>query len=168
MVIRSHTKSPLDLLITRLRMILKILWACKDPFAALEKWPLDLINTHLRTFFVNFEQKFLVEENVCGNKKITIWPYKAPHAEISQETDLITTHLSDLITTHLYDLITTIPCRKIRPKNLNCPTKRTLAENLNCPTRRTLPEKIVLLSGFWAKLSYWTIVLQDGLKRIIF
>ena len=49
----------------------------------------DLIVTHLR------------------QQKMTIWPYKAPHAEIERETDLITTHLSDLITTQLYDLITT-------------------------------------------------------------
>ena len=47
-------------------------------------------------------------------------------------------------------------------KNLNCPTRRTSAENLNCPFGRTSLEKIVLLSSFRAKLSYWTVVLQDG------
>ena len=51
-------------------------------------------------------------------------------------------------------------------KNLNCPTGRILAGNLNCPTRRTFLKKIVPLSSFWAKLSYWTVVLQDGVKCI--
>ena len=37
-------------------------------------------------------------------------------------------------------------------------------KNLNCPTGRTFPKKIVLLSSFRAKLSYLTVVQQDGLK----
>ena len=48
-VIRSHTKPALDLIYTRLRVILKIVWPYKDPFAAVKKWALDLINTHLRS-----------------------------------------------------------------------------------------------------------------------
>ena len=62
-VIRSCTKPALDLIITRLRVILKILWPYKDPFAALKKWPLDLINTHLRS------------------SKKKEWPYNRTNAE---------------------------------------------------------------------------------------
>ena len=62
-VIRSDTKPALDLIITRLRVILKILWPYKDPFAAPKKWPLDLINTHLRS------------------SKKKEWPYNRTNAE---------------------------------------------------------------------------------------
>ena len=46
-------------------------------------------------FFSIFEKKFLVEEKCvtvyAATTKISIWPYKAPHAAIEQETDLIPT-----------------------------------------------------------------------------
>ena len=91
-VIRSDTKPALDLIITRLRVILKIVWPYKHPFAALKKWPLDLINTHLRsskkksdlitaqmrkkTFCANrifFNQKYFLT-NSLGWKSVTLNP----------------------------------------------------------------------------------------------
>ena len=45
-VIKSHTERPLDLIIIRLRVILKILWPYKDQHAEIEQ-KTDLINTHL-------------------------------------------------------------------------------------------------------------------------
>ena len=63
-VLRSHTKPPRDLTITRLRVILKILWPYKDPFAALKQWPLDLINTHLRSP----KKRVILQPSKCGRR----------------------------------------------------------------------------------------------------
>ena len=95
-VIRSCTKPALDLIITRLRVILKILWPYKDPFAALKKWPLDLINTHLRSskkksdlITAQMRKKTFCKNRFFPTKKIWShfsgqkkeWPYNRANAE---------------------------------------------------------------------------------------